>query len=490
MFKLIRVVSALVALGLLFMLPLAGHAQETTGGLQGTVKDPSGAVVPNAHIAVSGATLVGGKELDTDSSGYYRFANLPPGTYKLNVTAKGFATTKRDVVVEVGHLPTVDFSLEVGASSTIIEVTSTAPVIDVTTTQNLTNVTQETLDNTPHGYSFQSVIQYAPMARGEPLAGGSAGLTGGVGGSLPGSSGNGQSVGFSIGGAADSETSYLVEGQDTENISGGASAANVPFDFIQEVEIKTSGVEAEYGGALGGVVNVVMKKGSNDFHGTLGLSYESDGMDGSPNATLRYDPLALATPPPGVENLSQTYQTQKDHYRFAQPAIVVQGPIVKDRLFFMAGFEPLYRSFSRSVNFNPAICTTLSLGCPDTSFGAQEFTQDSQQYFGTARLDASLTQKIKVFGSWLYQYQRLQGSHLPTADPVAREAATFLNNAVFSPLTNFSHGLGFAAPNSVYNVGADISLTQRLIATTRFWVFLPELSRFRLAHFFPARSLG
>jgi len=203
MFKLIRVVSAFAALGLVSMLPLAGHAQETTGGLQGTVKDPSGAVVPNAHVAVAGAALVGGKELDTDSSGYYRFANLPPGTYKLNVTAKGFATTKRDVVVEVGHLPTVDFALEVGASSTIIEVTSTAPAIDVTTTQNLTNITQETLDNTPHGYSFQSVIQYAPMARSEPLAGGSAGLTGGVGGSLPGSSGNGLAVGFSIGGAAD-----------------------------------------------------------------------------------------------------------------------------------------------------------------------------------------------------------------------------------------------------------------------------------------------
>ena len=67
-------------------------AQETTGGLQGTVKDPSGAVVPHARVVVTGTTLVGSKEVLTDSSGYYRFANLPPGLYVLTVTAEGFET--------------------------------------------------------------------------------------------------------------------------------------------------------------------------------------------------------------------------------------------------------------------------------------------------------------------------------------------------------------------------------------------------------------
>src|SRR5258708_38617978 len=207
MFKLIRVVSALAALGLLFMLQLAGHAQETKGGVQGTVKDPSGAVVPNAHVAVSGASMAGLEEEGTVSRGYYRFANLPPGKFTVTVTAKGFSTVKRDLVLEVGHLPTVDIALEVGASSTIIEVSAAAPVIDTTTTQNITSVTNDVIANIPHGLSFQSVIQFAPMARDDPLAG----SAGGTGGSLPGSSGNGLSVGFSIGGAADSESTYLVE---------------------------------------------------------------------------------------------------------------------------------------------------------------------------------------------------------------------------------------------------------------------------------------
>lgn len=80
-----------VLLALLVMsvsLPLA-IAQETTGGLQGTVKDTSGAVVSNAHVVVKGATLGGDKSLDTDQTGYYRFANLPPGTYSIEVSAKG-----------------------------------------------------------------------------------------------------------------------------------------------------------------------------------------------------------------------------------------------------------------------------------------------------------------------------------------------------------------------------------------------------------------
>ena len=93
MSKFVKVVCAFAALGLLFLLPIAGHAQETTGGLQGTVKDPSGAVVPGAKVEVSSPILVGTKSVDTDSSGYYRFANLPPGMYTITITAKGFATS-------------------------------------------------------------------------------------------------------------------------------------------------------------------------------------------------------------------------------------------------------------------------------------------------------------------------------------------------------------------------------------------------------------
>jgi len=103
---------------------------------------------------------------------------------------------------------------------------------------------------------------------------------------------------FSIGGAADSESTYLVEGQDTENNSGGYSKANVPFSFIQEVEVKTSGIEAEHGGALGGVINVIMKKGSNAFHGEFFGTYEPSAWTRIPRMlTCVMIPLMPATPP-------------------------------------------------------------------------------------------------------------------------------------------------------------------------------------------------
>ncbi len=457
-------------------------AQETTGGLQGTVRDPSGAVVSNAAIELTGSSLGGKKTLTTDNSGYYRFANLPPGTYAVTVKASGFSELKREgIVIEVGHLPTLDLALAVGAAGTVVEVTGAAPVIDVTTNTNQTNLTAETLNDTPHGYSFQSVIQYAPMARNEPLAGGSAGLTGNSGGSLPGSAGNGLAVGFSVGGAADSENSYLVEGQDTENISGGASNANVPFQFIQEVQVKSSGIEAEHGGALGGVVNVVMKKGQNAYHGSFFASYESDVLDGSPNATLRYDPTAGVSSgagiSPGFDNFAQTYVPKRDHFRIVQPGFTVGGPILKDRLWFFLGFAPEYNSTGRSVNFGAPVCASL-LGCPNEALGNQIFNQDNQQYFTTARLDATLTQKIRVFGSWLYQYQRESGGSLPGRDPINSEAATYLNTSIFTPITQFAHGLGYSAPNATYNVGADISLTPKVVSTTRFGYFFTNYHDF------------
>ncbi len=443
-------------------------AQETTGGLQGTIKDASGAVISGAQITVTGSSLVGAKTATSDSAGYYRFANLPPGTYTLNVSAKGFTTLKRDAIdIQVGHLPTLDLSMKVGGSDTVVEVTSEAPVIDVTTTRTMTNVTQDVIADVPHGRTFQSVIQFAPSARNEPLAGAmntTGGATGGTGGSLPGSSGNGLSYGFSVGGAADSENSYLVEGQDTENIAGGYSKANVPFEFIQEVQVKTSGIEAEHGGALGGVVNVVMKKGSNAWHGSLSTSYEGDSLDAAPNNYLRFDPNSQGDPTVGLDPATQLYSPNKDHYRLIQPSGTIGGAIVKDRLWFFAGFAPYYTSLSRVVDF----------GANDGNLGKQTFTQDSQTYFGTGRIDASLTQKIRVFASWLTQYERESGVNLPNAD----SAQGFQNTSITSPITLYSHGLGFSAPNQTVNFGGDITLTPQLVATTRFGYFFENYHDF------------
>ena len=142
-----------VLIGTLAVLLLVANVfgQETTAGLQGTVKDSTGAVVANAHVVVVGASLTGSKSADTDGSGYYRFANIPPGSYTVTVTAKGFTVLKREgLVLEVGHLPTVDFALQVGGSETVVEVSGAAPAVDVTTNVTQTNITQDVVQDVPH----------------------------------------------------------------------------------------------------------------------------------------------------------------------------------------------------------------------------------------------------------------------------------------------------------------------------------------------------
>ena len=463
-------------------------AQETTAGLQGTIKDPSGALVANAQVVVTGTTLAGNKQTKTDGSGYYRFANLPPGTYNVTVNAEGFATTKREgLVLEVGRLPSIDFALQVGKTSTVVEVSGAAPLVDTTTNTNQTNITADIINNAPHDTSFQSMIQFAPMARNEPLAGGQM-VGGGTGGGLPGSSGNGGAVGYSIGGAADSESAYLVEGQDTENISGGYSNANVPFEFIQEVQVKTSGIEAEHGGALGGVINVVMKKGGNGYHGSGFLTYESDALDGAYNVinhdTLRYDPLGAPTAT--ADQAAQTYVPKNDTFHVLQPGFTIGGPVKKDRIWFFLGFAPLGRSVSRTVNFNPSICNLPTAGCLNQSAGNQTFKLKNWQYYSTARLDATLTQKVRVFGSWLYQFERETGSTLPSADPIPNQANTFLNSGtvgyanegINTFFAQYSPSHGWSQPNATYNVGADLTLTPKIVATTRFGYFFTNYHDF------------
>ncbi len=464
------------------------YCQETTGGLQGSVKDPSGAVVPRATVTVTTPTLVGSKVTTTDAAGYYHFANLPPGTYSIKVQAQGFDTLKRDgLVIEVGHLPTVDLTLKIGQVSTVVEVSETeAPLIDETTTTTLTNIPQRSLANLPHGTSFQSVIQFAPAARNEPLMGNTA-MGNGSGSTSPGNGSNGGAVGFSIGGGSDSENSYLVEGQETADIIGGYSHTNVPMDFISEVQMKTSGVDAEYGGALGGVVNVILDKGTNRWHGAVFTTFQDGAMNGSPRPTLRYDPNSGGTSTSWgtIDPDVQIYQPIRPHTSDFFPGFKVGGPLadlfprfygvsdsaydaLKKRITFFGGFNPDFNAFERTLNYGPY-------------GGMVPFSQNTHTDYAYARIDAEVSSKVRLYGSWLAQDQKQFGESLPTSDSVqgydnvvtgcSGTGASLTCNGNYIDPSTYSHTFGYAAPNMTLNVGADITLTNSLVSTTRFGYF-------------------
>jgi len=449
-----------LTLGLFALLMLAvpsALAQEVTGGVQGTIKDATGAVVPGARITISGTGLVRAESTTSDSAGFYHFESVPPGTYELTVSDKSFQTLKRpNLVIEVGHKPTIDLTLQLGEASSTVEVSSAPPMIDVTSISSMTNITQNVIQEVPHGLSYQSVIQFAPSARNEPLMGNTM-QSSGTGGASPGSTTNGLAYGYSIAGASDSENSYLVDGLETANIIGGYSHTDVPFDFIDQVSVKTSGVEAQYGGALGGVINVITKSGTNSWHGSGILQIGNDALNGSPMPISEYLPGNNGTTtswgnidPPGV-----AYSPKKDSGYLLNPGFTLGGPILKNRLWFFAGFSPEFDQTSRTVNFLAS----------SPNPGLHTITSDTHTYYTLGRLDAAITNNIRVFGSWYETPQRDIGEYLPQADPIQ---AGLANPSATDSLGVFAHNLGYYAPASATTAGADIILSPSLVATTRF----------------------
>src|SRR5258708_7319407 len=121
------VVCILLVCSLAFTMLPAAFAQETTAGVQGYVKDQTGAVVAGATVEVSGPAL-SSKKTGTDATGFYRFLSLPPGTYALTVAAKGFRVVKREgISLDVGRLPNIDIQLEIGTASEVVEVRGETP---------------------------------------------------------------------------------------------------------------------------------------------------------------------------------------------------------------------------------------------------------------------------------------------------------------------------------------------------------------------------
>ena len=244
-------------------------AQSQFGEISGTVTDPNGAVVPNATVTVTGVTVGLSRTATTNAQGFYAFRQLPPGSYNLSVApVSGFAAktvSNQQVVLET--TTTVNIQLSLGGAEAEVDVTSdelVAPV-DSTSTKVQTNISAAKIELLPKGVDFTSVLRTAPGTRGESLAGG-----------------------FSVDGASGSENVFIIDGQEVTNFRTGTLNGNnaIPTQFVQEVQVKSSGFEAEFGGATGGVINVVTKGGSNDMHGEFGIAFNTQKLNGNPRPSL------------------------------------------------------------------------------------------------------------------------------------------------------------------------------------------------------------
>src|SRR5215213_6745768 len=371
-----------ISMALSFMLCFAAVAfgQKTTGNIEGTITDPNGAVVPNATVTAksTGTTTGYSQTVTTDSNGYFQFAQVPAGTYNVTATGTGFKTSNKSVLVSVDKTVPANFALELGAGTENVTVTTdSSATIDPGDTKIDTNITKQLIEDLPSGTQFSSLLKIAPNVRPEALAGG-----------------------FQIDGASGSENTFIVDGQEVTNFRTGQldSNNNLPFELLQEVQIKSTGYEAEYGGATGGVINVVTSGGNNEWRGNFGISFTPRKLVGDPRPSLnRFSTNAAGN----FEYFNPPKQGGTDFFPVAQ----FSGPVIKDKLWFSAVYAP--QVFDRSISIDYFTTGNNPNGravSQSINYKAKQVTEEA-----LFRLDAQPTSKLRMFGTFVWNPIRVRG---------------------------------------------------------------------------------
>ena len=251
----------LLSLLLLVLLTSASAFAQTTGGLVGAVTDSSGAALPGVTVEVRSPALQGTRTDVTEAGGNYRFVLLPPGVYDVNFALDGFAPeTRRDVRISLGKDSTLDISLRPAAVSETLTITAAAPVLDTTSTAVGTNLDTRAIETLPTGRSYSSIVQVAPGTSSDANP-----------------SNPGQST-ITVYGSSGAENAFFIDGVNTTNMEYGFQGKQLNFEFIQEIDVKTGGYEAEFGRSTGGIINVITKSGGNKLSGDVFGYYDSDSL--------------------------------------------------------------------------------------------------------------------------------------------------------------------------------------------------------------------
>jgi len=270
-----------------------------TGVLSGVVESNDGAPLPGVTVTVTSPALQGERTAVTDSSGAYILRGLPPGEYRVKMSLAGFGDVERSMQLALGNASTFNATLAVATVQETVEVTADAPSI-LENTQVQANYRAEMVDKLAMNRNLAAIAEMAP-----------------------GVSDNGPNVGqVVIAGAFAYDNVFLLNGVDINDNLFGTSNNLFIEDAIQEVQILTSGISAEYGRFSGGVINAVTKSGGNTFFG----SYRADFTNPSWRDESRFVKEGIAANRPGI-------RPNRDDTTLIHMA-TLGGPVVKDRLWF------------------------------------------------------------------------------------------------------------------------------------------------------------
>ena len=240
------------------------HAQ-TTGTIGGWIVDSSGAALAGVTVEASGASLQGRRSSVTQRDGTYRLPALPPGRYTLRASLPGFADIERSVTVTAGATSVSRMILQLALNEKVA-VSAESPFIDTTSTTGGTSYDHRLLIHLPVDRN------YADGVRNTPGVVQDVGVT------------EGRSLALAINGSTSAENQWIIDGINTTNVLKGVQGKAINNEFVDEVEVMAGGYQAEYGRALGGVINVVTKSGGNAFHGDGFVYYDSSAL----SATREY----------------------------------------------------------------------------------------------------------------------------------------------------------------------------------------------------------
>lgn len=352
------------------------HGQEQTGEIIGTVFLEGGSVILGVKVEITGTNLVGRRTTVSDEMGIYRFPNLGPGGYTLNFTSRGFKSLKRDqIFLHVGQKLKVDVKMQTGRIEETVLVSGQSPLVDVRQSSTSRSINKEILANLPKGRDFSSVITFQAGINEEP-----------------------EGDGIHFDGASASENTFYVNGTNATQLLYATGRQGVFIDQVEEVQVKSSGYAAEYGGSMGGVISVITRSGGNEFRGDLTLYLDHNALNGSPNNPLAIDPI----------NSTALYdEIYKDRWVYLEPGISLGGYVIKDRLWFYTSFMPRFRSINRPFRH-------LELDASGNrikgEYDGEEIPYNSTNLAGSAKITAALSDNIRLTLSSTLDYYKTEGS--------------------------------------------------------------------------------
>ncbi|HWC64546.1 MAG TPA: TonB-dependent receptor, partial [Thermoanaerobaculia bacterium] len=298
-----RIARRVLLLGASLAFTFPAFAQ-TTGSVSGRVADENGGALPGVTVEARGAALQGRQQATTDASGAYKLPVLPPGNYDVTATLGGFAAVTRKDAVALGADTRTDFTLRPSAAETVV-VSAATPVIDQSSTTVGVNLDQRLIETIPTDRNFASIAQVTP----------------GVATEVDPYNPANDSTAITVYGSSKSENAYVIDGVDTSGVEYGTQGTTLNYEFIQEMQVKTGGYEAEYGRSTGGIINVITKSGGNEFHGDAFGYYDSDSLQAN------------------TKHVGETAQGASAGFTRADFGVDVGGFIVRDKLWFFGAYD-------------------------------------------------------------------------------------------------------------------------------------------------------